>query len=142
MDYRDFTSEQIKAMGRAALEPAPEWLIDFIKSREVATFTQHRIPDCSDFCYFDRNKALLVICSGRVEEDGKRWIHVSCSRRGRLPSWDDLKKVKHVFLGREAKAIQILPPEDQYVNFHPYVLHLWTCLDGDPLPDLRKDGMI
>ena len=96
----------------------------------------------SGWCYQHINMPLHVICSARTEADGKRWMHVSCSRRNRLPSWEELKLVKDTFIGRERKAIQILPPESEYVNLHFFVLHLWSCLDGDPLPDFRINGQI
>jgi hypothetical protein len=85
---------------------------------------------------------LLVIFSGQRERDGRRWAHVSMSRPSRLPSWDDVREVKDTFIGRDRRAIQILPPQAEYVNLHKNVLHLWHCLDGDGLPDFRIDGQI
>lgn len=85
---------------------------------------------------------LLVIASGATEADGKRWIHVSLSRPSRLPSWEDVREVKDTFIGPDRKAIQVLPPKAEYVNVHRYTLHLFCCLDGDPLPDFRKAGII
>jgi hypothetical protein len=88
---------------------------------------------------------LTVLVSGMVEEDKKRWLHVSVSRRSRLPSWEDLKLVKATFIGEDKTAIQVFPSQDKYVNFHPYVLHLWHCVDGDPVPDFtsgRPKGML
>lgn len=85
---------------------------------------------------------LLVLCSAREEADGKRWIHVSCSHPHRLPSWTELRRVKDVFIGKDRKAIQVLPAASEYVNIHDHVLHLWACLDEDPLPDFRVEGQI
>lgn len=85
---------------------------------------------------------MLVIFSAQRERDDRRWVHVSVSRPSRLPSWDDLREVKDTFIGRDRRALQILPPRAEYVNFHKNVLHLWHCLDGDGLPDFRHDGMI
>ena len=96
----------------------------------------------TSFAYQHVNMPLFVLCSARTENDGKRWMHVSCSRRNRLPSWEELRLVKDTFIGRERKAIQVLPPDSEYVNIHGYVLHLWCCLDVDPLPDFRQAGMI
>lgn len=36
------------------------------------------------------DEGLMVIVSGSTEVDGKRWVHVSCSRANRLPNWSDL----------------------------------------------------
>ena len=78
---------------------------------------------------------MVLLVSGAEEEDGKRWLHLSVSRRDRLPSWPELREVKNLFLGREVMAVQVLPIESKYVNIHPNVLHLWRCVDADPCPD-------
>lgn len=83
---------------------------------------------------------LIVIVSGAFELDGKRWLHVSCSRRDRLPSWEDLREVKDRYIGKEKLAVQVLPPQSRYINIHPYVLHLWHCVDVDPIPDFARGG--
>jgi hypothetical protein len=85
--------------------------------------------------YLNDAAALAAIVSVSVEPDGKRWVHLSVSHRARLPSWRELRECKDLFLGRGVYAYQVLPPEDRYVNIHPRVLHLWHCLDGDPLPE-------
>lgn len=87
-------------------------------------------------------QGLLVICSGNVERDGKRWLHVSMSRRSRLPSYEDMCLVKDTFVGRERLAVQVFARTADHVNHMPYCLHLWSCLDGDPVPDFRHLGMI
>ena len=81
-----------------------------------------------------------VIISVSYELDHKIWIHVSCSAfQGRipcLPSWEDMKRVKHDFIGPERWAYQVFPSEKQYVNLNPNVLHLFALLEGEPaLPD-------
>lgn len=90
-----------------------------------------------DGCAYESSWGLRVIASIQTESDGNDWLHVSLSRRKRLPDWDDVKQVKDLFVGKERKAIQILPPESEYVNIHPNCLHLWCCLDKDVLPDFR-----
>ena len=60
---------------------------------------------------------------------GERWHHVSLSRPDRLPSWYDVRMVKNLFIGDDREAYQVLPPESEYVNTHPFVLHLWRPLD-------------
>lgn len=59
--------------------------------------------------------------------DGEE-LHVSLSYADRLPTWDDLKRVKDLFWDPNAEVIQVLPPQKEYVNDHPFCLHLW----GDP----------
>lgn len=79
---------------------------------------------------------LYVIAEMEMVDD-VLWLHISMSRVGRLPSWEDLRDVKAVIAGPERKAIQVLPPESEYVNVHPHCLHLYVPIDGDPLPDFR-----
>lgn len=81
---------------------------------------------------------LRVIASVNKQLDNKDWLHVSFSRPDRLPSWDDLKEVKELFIGKDKTALQVLPPEANFVNIHPYCLHLWHCLDGDVTPDFTQ----
>lgn len=84
---------------------------------------------------FRRSDGLRVVITSQIEQDGRPWVHISVSRSDRLPSWFDLKDVKNLFLGPEKSAIQVLPAERDFVNIHPYCLHLWHCLDGGPVPD-------
>jgi hypothetical protein len=85
---------------------------------------------------FRHGSGLAVIVS-LDEEPGARWLHVSCSYSDRLPSWEDLKAVKRIFIGPELTAWQIVAPDSEWVDFHPYTLHLWARLDpesGAPMP--------
>lgn len=93
--------------------------------------------------FHNRHRRLTVIFSVERERDGRRWVHVSVSRTDRfLPTWEDLKHVKAWTIGADKLAIQILPPDAEFVNIHPGVLHLWHCLDGSPVPDFRHGGQI
>lgn len=81
---------------------------------------------------------LRVIISGALEEDNKRWIHVSVSREYGLPNWSDLTLVKNLFIGEDKTAIQVFPSKDKYVNIAD-VLHIWYCYDGiDFIPDFTR----
>jgi len=91
-----------------------------------------------DGATYDSLDGLRVLTSVSVELDGKRWLHVSCSRKDKLPSWNDLRRVKDLFIGTSRSAIQVLPRQEKHINIHPRVLHLFTCLDGDPLPDFTR----
>lgn len=85
------------------------------------------------------NDGVSIIASAEIV-DGERWWHVSCARPNRLPSWDDVRKVKDIFVGRDKTAVQVLPSQDRYVNDNPHVLHLWRCLDREIVPDFRRLG--
>jgi len=99
-------------------------------------------PAGSQRAYMKGGTLFVVVTEER--HDNEWWRHASCSREDRLPSWEDLREVKKLFIGRDSKAVQVLPAESEYVNLHPYVLHLWSNLDRDLLPDFRVcfDGVV
>lgn len=72
---------------------------------------------------------LRVICG-----EGEGWQHVSVSLAARCPTWDEMCRVKNVFWGEEDCVMQLHPPKSDYVNLHPFVLHLWAPLDGVNIP--------
>ena len=133
---------------RAGLEPLtveiPAWVYGRFPDAPVA-FAREPDRDFGPWVYRQiaarRMLSMLVICTGRVEADGRRWLHVSASRRDRVPDWYDLKLVKQTFLPA-LTALQVLPTVDKYVNLSPNVLHLWACVDGDVVPDFRIRGQI
>lgn len=69
--------------------------------------------------------------------NGQDWLHVSVSRRSRLPSYDDLKKIKHDFIGDDRAAYQAFPKASEHVNLHEFCLHLWSPTEFDPFPNMR-----
>jgi hypothetical protein len=80
---------------------------------------------------------LQAIVSVAPEADGKIWEHVSVSHAERIPAWRELAEVRRVFVPADLVALQVLPPEAEWVNDHPYTLHLWACLNGRVTPDFR-----
>lgn len=86
--------------------------------------------------YLNKSLGLFVIRSTAKEADGNSWIHLSVSRRSRIPSYDDLKLVKKEFIGDTYHAYQCFVPSSEHINIHKYVLHLWARSDGRAaLPD-------
>jgi hypothetical protein len=85
--------------------------------------------------------SIQVLYTVQRYDDGRIWIHASaCGRTGTrawyLPTFEDLKRVKHDFVGEDRWAYQVFPSAKDYVNQHPYVLHLYALMDGSPaLPD-------
>ena len=70
--------------------------------------------------------------------DGNGWLHVSVSRSDRIPSRRDMAAVKEHFIGDDRDAVEYWPRAAEYVNDHPFVLHLWARADGQRiLPDMR-----
>lgn len=64
-----------------------------------------------------------------IASDGENWEHVSVSRPNRCPTWDEMCKIKELFWDSDDVVIQIHPVEDEYVNNHPYCLHMWRKAD-------------
>jgi hypothetical protein len=81
---------------------------------------------------------LYVMVSGRTEQDGRRWLHVSYSRRDKIPDYRDTTLVKETFIGKDRYAYAVYPTAKDHVNIARYCLHLWCCIDapdGMALPD-------
>lgn len=55
------------------------------------------------------------------------WEHVSVSTPGKrqCPTWKEMCVVKAIFWDPEDAVVQFHPPESDYVNWHPFCLHLW-----------------
>ncbi len=63
------------------------------------------------------------------------WEHVSVSLPDRCPTWREMCRVKSLFWDETDCVVQFHPPESEYVNNHPYCLHLWRKIDGAfPMP--------
>lgn len=74
--------------------------------------------------------------------DGQEWIHVSVSHKDRLPSYQEMKEIKRVFIGDERMAISIWPKARVHVNIAKNCLHLWHRADADPCPTFGEEGTI
>lgn len=57
--------------------------------------------------------------------DGGGWDHVSVSLPSRCPTWEEMQYIKTLFWDDEDCVVQFHPPKSEYVNNHPYCLHLW-----------------
>lgn len=65
---------------------------------------------------------------------GREWLHVSFSRKSRLPDYKDLQLVKRDFIGKDKKAVMVFPEEENYVSIAENCLHLWYS-EENPLPE-------
>ncbi len=65
----------------------------------------------------------IAVC---IASDGGGWDHVSVQvSTGGTPSWEIMSLIKDVFWSKDDCVVQFHPPEAEYVNIHPDVLHLW-----------------
>jgi hypothetical protein len=60
-----------------------------------------------------------------IASDGLGWDHVSVSRRDRLPTWDEMVKIKNLWFDEEETVVQFHPKKSEYVNCCGKCLHLW-----------------
>lgn len=64
-----------------------------------------------------------------LASDGEGWEHVSIhaysDRRQRVPTWKEMTYAKRLFWDSDDVVMQLHPKESDYVNCHPFVLHLW-----------------
>lgn len=79
--------------------------------------------------------------------DGLKWQHVSVTisskdrKVERCPTWEEMCFVKSQFWNDDETVIQLHPPKSEYVNNHPYCLHLWKPDSIEiPLPDSLMVG--
>jgi hypothetical protein len=60
-----------------------------------------------------------------IASSGMGWEHVSVSLPNRCPFWDEMCFIKSLFWGNDETVIQYHPAASEYVNVHPFCLHLW-----------------
>lgn len=51
--------------------------------------------------------------------------HISMSLPDRLPTYEEMKEVRYKFLPDNCYMAQIFPPSSEFVNVHPFTLHLY-----------------
>ncbi len=90
----------------------------------------HFLQAWGDGHCFAHANGLRVIVDCEQKSDGKRWLHVSFSRKNWTPSHQDACMVKVAFIGNRY-AYAVFPPADRYVNIHEHCLHLWALAEGD-----------
>jgi hypothetical protein len=72
-----------------------------------------------------------------IATNGGSWDHVSVTVAGekRCPLWSEMAWIKDQFFEPGEAVMQLHPPRGQYVNNHPYCLHMWRPQrDAIPLP--------
>lgn len=74
------------------------------------------------FKYRISSSVVLII----IASDGFGWEHVSVSLSYRCPTWEEMCIVKNMFWDEQDCVIQYHPPEAEFINNHPYCLHMWA----------------
>ena len=75
-----------------------------------------------------------------IASDGEGWEHVSVhayrdeGRKQRTPTWKEMVYCKDLFWDGEDVVMQLHPRKSQYINCHPFTLHLWRSRTT-PIPE-------
>lgn len=70
--------------------------------------------------------------------DGGGWDHVSVSLEHRCPRWEEMCFVKRLFFRDDEEVMQLHPKESNYVNRHPYCLHLWRPQSVEEMQRIKE----
>lgn len=106
------------------------------ESSRVATpdpFDEHGVaqPKATNGGFLMRSPhdAWALLC---LASDGFGWEHVSVHAllvddpaTKRVPTWGEMCYIKSLFWDDEDTVVQFHPSASNYVNDHPYTLHLW-----------------
>lgn len=110
--------------------------------KNLNTLDQYRRPymgmagdELCGFFVIPSENGKFKYCVIAVSNEG--WDHVSISIRtpneenpiNRCPKWDEMCFIKNLFFDEEETVIQYHPAKKDYINNHPYVLHLWRPTD-------------
>jgi hypothetical protein len=77
------------------------------------------------FAFLYSKTVILNVMANSASPDSKWWEHVSVSLPDRAPTWEEMSWIKDLFWKEEECVVQYHPPRSQYVNYHPFCLHLW-----------------
>ena len=62
---------------------------------------------------------------------GAGFEHCSVSLPTRCPSWEQMCAIKDAFWKDDECCMQLHPPKSNYVNNHPYCLHIWRPISAE-----------
>ncbi len=94
---------------------------------EMETFGDSPVGTGNGFFAIQRKGAILRIVASQDEE----WEHVSISLEKRCPTWEEMCFVKDLFWAPDECVMQLHPPKEDWVNNHPYCLHLWKPIQAE-----------
>jgi hypothetical protein len=113
-------------------------------SDKLRKHKMHGPDDGIEGVYVFRHPKQTGIYFQVVASDGYGWEHVSVVLRAvdngtfiqRCPTWAEMCYIKDLFWEDNETAVQYHPAKSEYVNVHPYCLHLWrSTREPIPVPD-------
>lgn len=69
-------------------------------------------------------------CRIIVALENNLW-HLSISCKGRLPTYEEIKKARYDLTPNDVHMAEIFPPKEEFVNIHPFTRHLWQIDNKD-----------
>ena len=73
---------------------------------------------------------------------GAGFEHCSVLMPTRCPSWEQMCSIKDTFWNDDEVCMQLHPAKKDYVNNHPYCLHIWKPINKKiPLPPTIMVGL-
>lgn len=125
----------------ATLPELEAWaLLEGVLPRVLPAGWTVRVTSDDGASYIHTRTMQTVIVSVARELDGRRWLHFSTAFPARLPTWAELRDTARLFIGRERCSVLVIPPESEHVNIHNFVLHTFSCLDGETVPNFTRGG--
>lgn len=96
--------------------------------------------------FFLPRAGTMIVVIATSGNDEIPWEHVSgrvdTHKGQRCPTWAEMCWIKDWFWEAEECVIQFHPAASEYVNMHPYVLHLWKPLNAViPIPPKEAVGV-
>lgn len=90
---------------------------------------------CGAFIIQQGQMEFIVIADdGRNLDNPTGWEHVSMRTkygvRERCPTWSEMCFAKNLFWEPGEAVFQMHPPLSEYINLHPFCLHLFRPTDG------------
>lgn len=85
---------------------------------------------CCALKLFPKSKIIAVVFSW-----GGDWDHISASYSNRCLTWEEICVIKDIFFNEDETVIQYHPAKANYINNHPFTLHLWRPQNQEiPMP--------
>ena len=78
----------------------------------------------SDFLFFMDNCFGDATAINFLDEDWEHALLFPITKK-RCPTWPEMVRLKEFFWQKNDVAIQVHPTRANYINIHPYTLHLW-----------------
>lgn len=103
---------------------------------------RYRVSD-NAFGEMGNNGAFIIPC-GKVglrviSSNGMGWDHVSVSLSNRCPTWDEMDFIKNLFFKDDEAVMQLHPPRKNWVNNHPFCLHLWRPQTAEEMLEIQEE---